>query len=300
MMKSEIINYRGWENSIRLFNEQVDLVILTAVGPRIIRYGYKGEENIFAELSETIGQSGGENWNLYGGHRLSHGPEDRIRSRVPDNLQVDYEQIGEAFRVTQPVEVITGIQKELEISLDASSTIVTIVHRLYNRNLWDIQCAPWALSVMRTGGRSIVPLPPRRMDDAELQHNGSISLWAYTNMADPRWGWGHRYVTLTQHSSAETFQKAGFWVPDGWAAYHYKNTLFIKQMEVKDDKAYPDNHVNVELFTNHELLEVESLGPLAQIEAGGCLEHIETWTLHHVISELKSENEIQQNLIPLL
>jgi hypothetical protein len=48
IMKSEIINCMGWENSILLYNGQVDLVILTAVRPRIIRYGYKGEENIFA------------------------------------------------------------------------------------------------------------------------------------------------------------------------------------------------------------------------------------------------------------
>jgi hypothetical protein len=81
----DMINYNGWQNCLRLENALVDVVITTDVGPRIIRYGFLGEENEFAELEEHAGQSGGKEWRMYGGHRLWHAPESLPRSYYPDN-----------------------------------------------------------------------------------------------------------------------------------------------------------------------------------------------------------------------
>ena len=48
------------------------MIATTDVGPRIIRFGFVGEENEFKEYEDTTGQVGGDEWRIYGGHRLWH------------------------------------------------------------------------------------------------------------------------------------------------------------------------------------------------------------------------------------
>ena len=64
--------------------------------------------------------------------------------------------------------------------------------------------APWALSVMDTGGTAIIPLPPRGSHEDNLLPANSMTFWAYTDMADPRWTWGEKYLLLRQDSAKPT------------------------------------------------------------------------------------------------
>ncbi|MYB54434.1 MAG: hypothetical protein F4X77_19875, partial [Acidobacteriia bacterium] len=66
----EKIPYAGWPNCYRLSNGEVELIVTSDVGPRIIRYGFEGGQNFFVELEEDLGKTGGDNWRLYGGSRL--------------------------------------------------------------------------------------------------------------------------------------------------------------------------------------------------------------------------------------
>lgn len=299
-MKIEVIHYKGWANSLRLSNNEVDLVVVTAIGPRVMRYGFIDKENIFVELSQTLGKTGGDTWHVYGGHRLSHAPQADPRSHYPDNVPVEYLQRDNFLRLTQPVEETNGIQKELDISLGPHSTKVTVVHRLYNRNLWPVKLSPWALSALRTGGQAVAPLPPRGTHHDELQPTGCISLWAYADMSDPCWRWGREYVFLRQDRDKQDPQKAGFWVPAGWAAYQWNEMLFLKEVKIQSGEEYPDKNVNVEFYTDHSLLEMETLGPLTTIEPGAYIEHVEKWSLHRGVAILKDENIVNQTIIPLL
>ena len=116
----ERTNYRGWQNCYRISNGLVDLVVTADVGPRIIRFGFVGEENEFKEYDDMVGATGGAEWRIYGGHRLWHAPEARPRSYYPDNLPVELEEHAGFVRVVQPTETTTGIQKEIDIRLSAS------------------------------------------------------------------------------------------------------------------------------------------------------------------------------------
>ena len=55
--------------------------------------------------------------------------------------------------------------------------------------------------------------------------------------------------------------------------------LFIKKADFDKKAAYPDFGCTVESFTNADLLELETLGPLARIAPGGAAEHLERWSL---------------------
>jgi hypothetical protein len=278
-VEMEVVPYGGWENCIRLSNGEVELVATTDVGPRIIRYAFTGEPNVFKEYPNQMGQTGGEEWRIYGGHRLWHAPEAKPRTYSPDNGQVKHEWDGETLVLTQPVEGSTGIQKEIEITLAAEGSRVTVLHRLINRNLWEIEAAPWCLTMMNAGGRAILPQEPYQPHSDRLTPVRPLVLWGYTDMADPRWTWGTKYIQLRQDSQFATAQKVGLLNTLGWAAYSLDNRLFVKRYGYDPKADYPDFMCNTEVYTGGDMLELETLGPQAKIEPGGNTEATEEWYL---------------------
>ncbi|MHC4506228.1 MAG: hypothetical protein ACYTFI_23280 [Planctomycetota bacterium] len=252
----EKVAYAGWENCYRLANGTVELIVTADVGPRIIRFGFEGGENEFKEFDEMLGKTGGDEWLIYGGHRLWHAPEEKPRTYFPDNVPVEVEETDGVVRVRPPVETTTGMAKEIDIRLDPDSARVELTHRLTNTSLWAVELAPWALSVMAEGGRAVIPLPPRGSHEENLLPANSMTMWAYTDMADARWRWGRKYVMLAQDPAATVPQKVGLMVPDGWAAYANGGRLFVKRFPFDARATYPDMGCNVETFTNADFLEL--------------------------------------------
>ena len=155
------VGYKGWPNCHQLSNGVVDLVLTTDVGPRIISFGFAGGDNVFKNHEEMMGRTGDKEWLIYGGHRLWHAPEVAPRTYQPDNSPIVLENHRSFVRLVQPTEANTGIQKEIDVYLDTKEAHVRVVHRLRNMNLWAVDLAPWAISVMAQGGKAIIPLPPR-------------------------------------------------------------------------------------------------------------------------------------------
>jgi hypothetical protein len=294
----EKTNYRGWQNCCRISNGLVDLVVTTEIGPRIIRFGFVGEENEFKEYDDMAGETGGAEWRIYGGHRLWHAPEARPRTYYPDNLPVELEEHAGFMRVIQPTETTTGIQKEIDIRLSAAEAHVELTHRLRNSNLWAVELAPWALTVMAPGGTAIIPFPPRASHEERLLPANTIALWPYTDMADRRWRWGSKYVTLGQDRRASTPQKAGFMVTEGWAAYARQGHLFVKKFSYFEGERYPDFGCSVELFTDADMLELEALGPLTSLRPEGTVEHVEHWFLFRDVPAPSGDTDIDLHVLP--
>ncbi|MFW6136159.1 MAG: hypothetical protein ACOC7N_04995 [Chloroflexota bacterium] len=293
-------SYKGWQRCYRLANDLVDLVVTAHVGPRIIRFGFVDGENQFWQDPDLLGCTGGEGWVNYGGHRLWHAPEARPRTYAPDNDPVQVDDRDGTAHFVQPVEPNTGIQKTMEVHLHPDAARVDVTHRLRNTNLWPVTLAPWAISVMAPGGTGILPLPPRGAHPQNLQPNTRLSLWAYTDMQDPRWTWGTRFVLLRQDPRAATAQKAGTYAPQGWAAYARAGTLFVTTVTPVPGADYPDLGVNVELFTNSDMLEVETLGPLVKLEPGGDVSHVETWHLFDGLPRPETDEDVVAHVEPLV
>ncbi|GBD97072.1 MAG TPA: hypothetical protein ENG83_09885 [Nitrospirae bacterium] len=147
------IPYKGWDNCIQITNGIADMIITVDVGPRIIRYGFAGRENEMCEVESTIGLTGGDEWKIYGGHRLWHSPEASPRTYEPDNFPVQWEQIPNGIKTIQDTEPGTGIQKEMEITLSPENPEVNILHRLTNSGPWAIELSVWSISAMAPGGK---------------------------------------------------------------------------------------------------------------------------------------------------
>ena len=306
----EKVEYKGWKNNLKISNGEAELIITLDVGPRIIRYGYMGGANVFKEFADQIGKSGEREWMIRGGHRLWHAPEDIKRTYELDNSPVKWEKFGESgVRLIQDVEPDTGIKKEIDLILDGSGTGVKVVHRLRNTNLWDVELAPWALSVMAPGGIEIIPLPEKiahpgslapgeKPDYRGFAPNQRMIVWPFTDLADPRWRWGSRYLTLRQDVSAKSPTKLGLAHREGWISYLNNDVLYVKLITYQEGEHYTDGGSNFETFTNKDFLEIESLGPLQRIAPGRFIEHIEQWWLVKGISNDTSEAAIEANIKP--
>jgi len=294
----ERIKYKGWPNCYRLTNGLIELVVTTDVGPRVIRFGQVGGPNQFKEYAETLGQTGGSEWRIYGGHRLWHAPEVWPRTYCPDNGPVQIERLDDAVRLIQNTEPTTGIQKEIDVQLWPSTAVARVIHRLRNNNAWAVELAPWALSVMEPGGKAIVPLPPRQTHAENLNPVSTITLWAYTDISDPRFTWGHNYVLIRQHPGAEPPQKIGATVPDGWVAYARDGQLFVKQFAYDQAAHYPDLGCCAEVWVDSEMLELETLGPLRILQPGDAAEHVEQWFLIDGVSVPATEEAVIAEVLP--
>src|SRR5262245_15652946 len=113
----EIVKYAGYE-CCALENDTLQLLVTRSVGPRILSFGFKGSENLFAELPDYVTElpSGGV-FHFYGGHRLWVAPESFETTYIPDDAPVDISELGNGLRITQPVQPQTGLQKSLNILL---------------------------------------------------------------------------------------------------------------------------------------------------------------------------------------
>jgi len=285
----ENFKYGGWQNCIRLTNGEVEIVITTDIGPRIIRFAFIGDQNLFGEIQKQQGKTGGDEWLLYGGHRLWHAPEAMPRTYFPDNNPVDYNWDGKTLKLIQGIEKTTGIQKVMEITPASNKSSIKVLHRLINRNLWEITAAPWAITVMAKKGKAIIPQEPYRTGEENLLPVRPLVLWSYTEMKDPRFIWGTKFIQVKQDPDTKTYQKIGVLNTLGWIAYYLNGQLFIKRYNYIPGARYPDFGVNTEVYTNPDILEIETLGRMEKLPPGGFAEHVENWFLFKAILDEDEE-----------
>lgn len=295
------VPYQGWANCIKLDNGTVELIATLDVGPRIMRFGFAGERNEFWENEPDLGQTGGDEWRIYGGHRLWHSPETKPRTYYPDNAPIECIVARDGVRLVQPTEETTGIQKEIELRMSPTAAHVEVIHRLTNRGLWPIELAVWALTPMAPGGIAVIPVPTGDRDPFGLLPNRTIALWPYTDMTDERVTWGKEYVLLRQSSTAGRPFKVGVSADDGWIAYVRDDICFVKTFEYKRGAVYPDGGSSVESWTSSDpnMLEVETVGPLTLLQPGETVEHVENWYLFRGVAAGDSEAWADRHVRPL-
>jgi hypothetical protein len=296
----EKVNYLELPNCYRLSNGTIEVIVTTDVGPRILRYAFLGGENVLGEWPDLKVVSELGEWTAYGGHRLWTAPEAMPRTYAPDSLPVEF-RIDDALgiRLLQPVEPATGIQKEVGVTLDAKGSRLTVRHKVTNRGYWSVELAPWAITIMRYGGTTILPQEPYRSHDEYLLPARPMTLWHYTDLSDPRWTLGRKFVRLRTDDTMEAPQKIGIANKLGWAAYLRSRTLFLKRVAYRENALYPDYGSNVETYTAGSFVEVETLGPLERLQPGQSTEHTEIWSLHANVETGTSEADLEAALAPI-
>jgi len=270
----ESVKFSG-QDCVPLENGLLKLLITQSVGPRILFLAFRGSRNLLAELPDFVSECpGGWTFHFYGGHRLWDAPEDMARTYLPDDSPVDVTPLKDGIVVTQVTHPRTGLQKSIEIVLESGTSRVVLTHRLTNRGVSPLTCAPWAITQFRTGGVAILP---QASEDTGLLPNRSLALWPYTDLVNP-------HVTLAQshilvEANLEGPLKLGFPNPHGWLAYWLDGILFVKRAPFDAQAAYYDYGSSSEFYCNQRFLELETLAPVGTIPPDGSATHVETWEL---------------------
>lgn len=277
------------QDCIPLENGVLKLLVTQSVGPRVLFLGFVNGENLLAELPDfTTECPGSGTFHFYGGHRLWHAPEDPSRTYQPDDAPLEISMVQNGLKATQQTELKTGLQKSIEIQLMADSAQVTLTHRITNHGLWDVICAPWAITQFKTGGMAIFP---QVKIDTGLLPNRALALWPYTDMTHPNVHWGSNYILLQANMNSPF--KIGFPNPRGWQAYWLNEILFVKHAEYNAQSEYYDFGSSSESYCNDLFIELETLAPITTIAPGATATHIETWNLYKDIECPQNEKAAQ-------
>ncbi len=303
-MGMEKIEYLGFPNCLRLTNGDAEVVVSTDVGPRVLRYALAGSRNILAELPEINQQTALGSWKPYGGHRLWVAPEGMPGSYAPDNSPIGHQPLGElGVRLIQPADA-AGFQKQISVTLDPEGSGVTLRHRVTNAGHYPVEVAPWSISVVR-GEVALIPQEPFRAHGEALLPARPLVLWPFTDLSDPRFTLGPKFIRLKADPARAHPQKIGAGCTLGWAACVSQEAegdrlLFVKRFDHHSGARYPDFGSNVESYVAGDYMELESLGPLGILAPGESVEHEERWFLQGGATLPGSDDELEATLAPLL
>lgn len=281
-------DFHGWPNTYRLSNGLVEARVVTDVGPRIMDFRTVGGANLLYVRESEAGKQKEDTWMQRGGWRLWIAPERRETTYALDNVACTAEVVGEStLRVTGPAQPSAGIQKAIEVSLLPGEPRLRIASHIKNVSDHSLTYAAWSLPVLRPGGRAFVPQDVGSLTAFDAVRR--LLLWSYTKIADPRYHFGDRLIEIdhTQVKPAPPGQsgrhadesKIGVDSAQGWAGYLLDGTLFLKRFPHDPKGSYPDGGATIEVYSSHEFLELENLGPLTTIGPGEEIVLPEDWWL---------------------
>jgi hypothetical protein len=274
---------------------QVDC--LATAGPRIVSLCYKGSPNLLAAVPSIVVPTPYGDYRYLGGHRLWHSPESMPRSYIPDQEGLTATHLPDGIALEGRLEAPTTIRKKIELRLDAAHPRLTLKHTLKNEGLWDVRLAPWAITMFRLGGMAILPIRAGAGKEQELLPDRRISLWPYTRINDARLHFEDEFVLVRSQPGLPPL-KIGAFNPEGWTAYWVDGILFRKTFKVRAGLPHPDHDCNAEIYTNDQFIELESLGPLAQLEPGSVVELTETWELYDSLDQAFLSQKMREHLRP--
>lgn len=267
--------------TIILANEFFHLECLAEAGPRIVRLIPRWiGENIFAEAPDFVTQTGYGDFHFLGGHRLWIAPESLERTYIPDDRDgVTAKKVPHGLRLEGNIQRDVHIRKTILIELSPARPFVMIKHAIENCGRSTVRLAPWAITMLRPHSTAILPQQLGTIDKDGFLPNRNFSLWAYSRWDDPRLQLGDQYIKIKADGSKPPF-KLGYFNPYGWLAYVFEDTLFVKRFGVRRDEEYPDYGCNAEVYTNDQMIELESLGALVDLKPHEEIVHTETWEVY--------------------
>ena len=257
----------------------IELDYLSTAGPRIVGLRFNGSENLLAGVPQISLPTPWGDYHYIGGHRLWYAPEGMPRSYVPDGDGLDVEEIAGGVILQGKQEPGTGICKRVEITFHPEKPQLTLKHTLVNAGLWDVELAPWAITMFRLGGVAVLPFQATQVNMDDLLPNRRISLWPYSKINDPRLRFEDDFILISAKFGLPLF-KIGAFNPRGWLAYWNSGVLFRKTFDVQPDAVHPDYGRNAEIYCDEHFIELESLSPLGRLGVGASVSHTETWDLY--------------------
>jgi hypothetical protein len=270
------------------------VTVSTDVGPRVLAVSLPDGtgEGLLASLPDlTIETPGQPPYRMYGGHRLWSSPEEPAVTYLPDDASVVVERTPDGVGFSH-LQAATGLRRTMRLAPLADTVVID--HILANDGSRTLEVAPWAITQLTPGGEAWLPRSLVPVDAFGLQANGSLVLWPYTRFGDPRLDLGDPIIRVLAVPGSEGRVKVGLQGRPGWAAYRRGDAVLVKRVGWIEGAPYPDLDASIQCYSCGDFIEVETLGPLANLPAGASTVHRETWTLARVDPSAPMEDVLSQ------
>ena len=273
-MNTKIINHPVWGKAIFADNGVIQIGIPLEFGIRIGHLSYLGKENLFYEQPNDLNDlCTSEGFRVRGGHRLWVAPESE-KEYFPDNSPIKYVISEDTITLIQEEDPYLKVKKSIEITFLGDEEIC-IKHRVLNTKEEKRKISVWGVTSVAPCGRAFIPLRYRENGYDPLH---KITMWDYTSLGDERVKYERELITL-KHTPVLQKYKIGVGHPNGPVTYENKEVIFEKSYEIHPDLEYPDGGVSFEIFMCRYMVEIESLSPLYEVNAGETAEFCEKWSL---------------------
>jgi hypothetical protein len=193
-------------------------------------------------------------------------------SYLPDDRACSAVEVDGGIRVEAPPDG-AGLVKAIEVRASGDGWIVD--HAIRNASEAPVTISPWAITQLAPGGVARLPLGGGATG---LQADRALVLWPYSSLRDPRISFEADAIRIRAMPGAGPL-KVGAAPGDGSVRYERAGERFEKRTEVDPAATYADRGAVVQVYVNDAFCELETLGPLREVEPGATVEHRERWTL---------------------
>ena len=300
-MELQEIEYENFGRCIKITNGMIDCIVTIALGPRIIYFGFTGQDNVFyTDLERKYQRTKEEKaavpaknsiYYIYGGHRLQVCPT--VQTDWPDNKPVVYGVQSDGITFTPPRLKQPAIQPSFQIVMGKESCDIMVVHTAKNCSNKTIILGLLASTVLNGGGVAVIP---QNRQSQPGRPNRTINLWPETNIHDSRILYGNQFLAVRQEPENQAPLKIGTNNLPGWMAYANNGVTVVKRIVANPQAAYPDSGSSCEIALTEDFAELSSLSPMYEVKPGETIKHVENLSIYSNSKPpiLNSENEIQK------
>lgn len=280
-------DYKGFGKSLYLTNGVVDLIVSLNIGPRVLRYGYVGEDNIFLadtenkcivhQTSPALKDYYGEEhyYCTYGGHRLWQAPEVHPKTHYPDNFPIEYEILDNGVKLIAPVQHKNLIQSSITLTF-GEGTEIAVHQEIQNMAPYMQEFAAWSITMCATGGVEILR---RNTSAIPGNPNMSIALWSHADFTNNTIFIGKKYITIVQPTT-HTSMKIGFELEHGDTYYVNGDTVFKKEFSpIYPYGNYTDRNSSFETYSCMHFTELEACSEFKKLAPKQSVTLDEKWSL---------------------
>lgn len=292
----ECVDYRGWSGSYRMSAGRYSLVVVPAIGGRIMEYSLDGR-NVIWENAVEFGKvyEITNDWRNYGGYKTWvspqdywHWPPDPILDRGKANVEVFDRDGRKWLRIIGQPSLKSGVMFIKELTLDENGE-VTLIQK------------------MRAVGK-----PPTKWGIHDVTQVKTPCFVVFPIRSDTRVPGGIRYLFGDPKKTAQFTVRDGLCITsyhgqvyqigaesDGpWMIWFQDDMAYVKLFPpMKRDAEYGDRGSSAVVFTSDGklgYLEMEILGPLIDLSDGEETELIERWRLFRLDEHVKSPYSIKR------
>lgn len=273
----------GFPETVTIGNSTIRIVIDPAHGGRLIEYSRNGR-NILYEVPEGSGWVYPQNNKYIGpaGGRFDVGPE----MLMPEH-PILYERAWQVIEANPAYAIIrsqndpaTGLSLTREFRFDGKTGILSCTQTMTNITEKTISCCYWGRTLVKGNGVCIIPQSGvSRYPKGYLLFSGWPEFLIETKPKAPEVTVIDDFMLVT---GPPKYSKIGWDSTAGWMAYASRDDLlFIKRFPVYPNRKYAEfTGMTLSVwFNEHEMCELEPIGPEEILAPGASASFTEEWKL---------------------